>query len=379
MLLLLQIIESRGGGETVNCENCGAPIVGGNAFCSRCGSPAPKAVPKLCGVCGAELGADDTVCWRCETQIASVDSPEPEFGTIRGTSAGLPRVEVEPIIPPAAPAAPSIYGTPNGAGNESGNFGPYGSPAAPSPVIAQPPAPAKKSKAPLIAVIAAAALLAAGLGVFFGTKGLTRDSGDDSSGSSAVHTAEVTQNERSGDIATASAALTEATTTPPPATTTTTTTTAATTTTTTKPTTTTTTTTTTKKTTTTTTTTTTTAKKTTAATAPPDSGSLTESLLVGRWKSVAFYSDGEYYSADDPDTGFLIDGMLTFEIWSGGTGKIVPYGLEEEAVAMTWSLNGGVATIKATENGSPLTGYYQNGQLVLFEPETGTYFYMEKQ
>ncbi|MBR1764869.1 MAG: zinc ribbon domain-containing protein [Ruminococcus sp.] len=336
----------------MNCENCGAPIVGGNAFCSRCGSPAPKAVPKLCGVCGAELGADDTVCWRCETQIASVESPEPEFGTIRGTSAGLPRVEVEPIIPPAAPAEPS-------------------------PVIAPPPAPAKKSKAPLIAVIAAAALLAAGLGVFFGTKGLTRDSGDDSSGSSAVHTAEVTQNERSGDIATASAALTEATTTPPPATTTTTTTTAATTTTTTKPTTTTTTTTTTKKTT--TTTTTTTAKKTTAATAPPDSGSLTESLLVGRWKSVAFYSDGEYYSADDPDTGFLIDGMLTFEIWSGGTGKIVPYGLEEEAVAMTWSLNGGVATIKATENGSPLTGYYQNGQLVLFEPETGTYFYMEKQ
>ncbi|MBR1764868.1 MAG: hypothetical protein IJ746_05690 [Ruminococcus sp.] len=86
----------------------------------------------------------------------------------------------------------------------------------------------------------------------------------------------------------------------------------------------------------------------------------TEADLVGSWKSSAMSSDGEYYTADDPDYGEMIKDVLALDIQSGGKGRAITDGEEND---LTWKIDG--YDTELTVEGDTIKALYVSGQLVL--------------
>jgi len=123
--LRAQIEEIKG---VIRCEKCGTEIAQGTAFCSNCGSPAPKPKEKIpadcfkCASCGAIVkkgirfctscgtaapvfNQDKTFCTNCGSEIANGAS----FCVVCGASASgtAPAPAVVPDLPHTQPQTPA--------------------------------------------------------------------------------------------------------------------------------------------------------------------------------------------------------------------------------------------------------------------------------
>ncbi|MBR1765309.1 MAG: zinc ribbon domain-containing protein, partial [Ruminococcus sp.] len=184
----------------MNCQNCGQQIAASSKFCRYCGAAVEAPKPKrLCPTCGAELNEDALSCWRCETSF-DTEQAAPNFNA--DFNAGAPRIHpaqgsrvdlgeyyegAETAEGAPAPSADAAEGT-TYAGYSATPVAPEPVPAAPA--AAPEAAPVKKSKAPMIAAISTAAVVALGVGAFFGVRSLAGSKDSDSSTAQAAHAAE---------------------------------------------------------------------------------------------------------------------------------------------------------------------------------------------
>ena len=51
------------------CQNCGAPLGDGQAFCPKCGTPKNAPKKNVCGKCGAELQEGQEFCPKCGQKV----------------------------------------------------------------------------------------------------------------------------------------------------------------------------------------------------------------------------------------------------------------------------------------------------------------------
>lgn len=89
----------------MNCINCGSPILEGDLFCTKCGTPAPT--EKRCPNCQALLAEDDLFCGKCGTRIVEV----PQSDDMNQNQA-QPQTQTQYQPPYQNPA--NFYGGPNG-------------------------------------------------------------------------------------------------------------------------------------------------------------------------------------------------------------------------------------------------------------------------
>ena len=58
--------------NTLRCDNCGAVLSAGSAFCNKCGAALTAKKPSAvssCAKCGASLSGDSSFCTKCGTKV----------------------------------------------------------------------------------------------------------------------------------------------------------------------------------------------------------------------------------------------------------------------------------------------------------------------
>ena len=107
---------------------------------------------------------------------------------------------------------------------------------------------------------------------------------------------------------------------------------------------------------------------------PSKGDKLTESAVIGHWKSTAIYSDGEMHYDDDPTYGEIIVELLKMDIQSGGKGTVTSAGDSED---LEWSIKGD--KLELTVDGESIYAISSNGQLLIdFDEDGSTVVYLDK-
>ncbi len=107
---------------------------------------------------------------------------------------------------------------------------------------------------------------------------------------------------------------------------------------------------------------------------PSKGDKLTESAVIGHWKSTALYSDGEMHYDDDPTYGEIIVELLKMDIQSGGKGTVTSAGDSED---LEWSIKGD--KLELTVDGESIYAISSNGQLLIdFDEDGSTVVYLDK-
>ncbi len=97
-----------------NCINCGAPLVVGQAFCSKCGTPVMAPPRNVCSQCGAEVAPGNSFCTKCgapQTNAGAV-APPPMQNVAPPPMQNVAPPPVQNTVPPAPAPVPNAVPAP---------------------------------------------------------------------------------------------------------------------------------------------------------------------------------------------------------------------------------------------------------------------------